>query len=90
MRGQSLAKKGTVNIVTPEFDLWSLENKARVLIHEVSHKYAGTVDVKYLQGQGGGNLDTAEAIRNADTYAYFAIPTPRALSIKVKLNNSNR
>lgn len=83
-------EEGTVNIVTPEFSLSSLENKARVLIHEVSHKYAGTVDVKNLQGQGGGNLDTTDAIRNADTYSYFAIPTPRAPSIKIKLNNSNR
>ena len=83
-------EEGTVNIVTPEFSLRSLENKSRALIHEVSHKYAGTVDVKYLQGQGGGNLDTAEAIRNADTYAYFAIPDPRSPSLSNKRNNRNK
>lgn len=77
-------EEGVVNIVSSEFGRMSLENMARVLIHEVSHRYTGTVDEVYLEGGGVGKIDTATAIRNADTYAYFAVPAPRAPSLKVK------
>ena len=76
-------EEGVVNIVRSEFGRMNLENMARVLIHEVSHRYTGTVDEVYLKG-GVGKIDTATAIRNTDTYAYFAVPVPRASSLKVE------
>jgi hypothetical protein len=77
-------EEGEINIVTPEFNRKSLEDMARVLIHEVSHRYTGTVDEDYLE-DGVGKIDTAKALRNADNYAYFALPTQRPPSLKINV-----
>jgi hypothetical protein len=78
-------EEGVVKIVTPKFDALSLEARARVLIHEVSHKYAATVDEWYLGGGGAGKGDSAAALRNADTYAHFALPEERGSSLRAPI-----
>lgn len=78
-------EEGVVKIVTPKFDASSLEARARVLIHEVSHKYAATVDEWYLGGGGAGEGDAAAALRNADSYAHFAFPEGRSPSLQAPI-----
>jgi head-tail adaptor len=78
-------EEGVLKIVTPKFDPMSLEGKARVLIHEVSHIYAATVDEWYLGGGGAGKGDSAAALRNADSYAHFAIPEGRSPSLRARV-----
>ncbi len=77
-------EEGVVKVVVPSFRSRSREAQARILIHEVSHRYCGTVDVEYTQGTVAA-LTADDAIRNADTYAAFAIPAPRSGGLKVKM-----
>jgi hypothetical protein len=51
-------------------NLANTADTARVIVHEASHKYCGTVDHAYF---GSFNtLDFVKAKNNADSYAYFA------------------
>jgi hypothetical protein len=56
----------------------SLEGKngVQTLIHEATHKYAGTIDYVYFNEAGEdpspGLLDKKKALMNADSYAWFA------------------
>lgn len=53
---------------------WKVRREqARVVIHEVAHRYCGVDDIKYLHGKPG-RLSVEEAMDNADSYASFAIP----------------
>jgi hypothetical protein len=48
----------------------------RTLIHEATHKFAGTWDYVYFSEMGGrlGNIgDRASAVGNADSYAWFVL-----------------
>lgn len=58
------------------------KNWARILVHEVSHIDAATVDNSYAwQGIGvGTKLSAAKAAVNADTWAFFAADCAGALS----------
>lgn len=78
-------KEGVVKVVKPRFNQQSLETQARIIIHEVSHRYAGVEDKEYLSGGGVGKFDSETAVGNADTYAHFAIPEPRSESLKTEV-----
>lgn len=77
-------EEGVVKIVKPAFNIESIEQKARILIHEVCHKYTGLGDKWYVDKGAGRKVTPADAIRNTDTYAHFAIPKPRSGSLSVK------
>ena len=80
-------EEAEVQIVTPNFESppevfdnltksvqWSVRREqARVVIHEVAHRYCGVDDIKYLHGKPA-KLSAEEAIDNADSYAAFAVP----------------
>lgn len=55
---------------------------AIVLLHELSHREADTVDVKYDQAnlRMRGSFINIEALHNADTYAYFGADCDNKLS----------
>jgi hypothetical protein len=52
-------------------NVWQM---ARLIIHEATHKYAYTGDYAYYSNSAAwGNLLGANAIKNADSYAYAAV-----------------
>lgn len=67
-------RKGAIHIYSPRLNQG--RDGVRTLIHEATHKYAGTEDYHYLDGSGtppSGFTDPQRALRNADSYAWFAI-----------------
>jgi hypothetical protein len=70
--GDQLHSKGEIHIdVNWLFD----ENAPRTLIHEGGHKFANLWDVAYYDPTARAYkkvIDAAGAMRNADTYAFFA------------------
>ena len=68
---------GEVKIVKPNFSEASFDNNARMIIHEVAHKFLGMRDHKYYKGSTAIKISQEEAMENADTYANFAIQVER-------------
>lgn len=65
---------GAVHIHFPGFNGETPEERAAILIHELSHKYAGTADNAYLHETGKwAKMDRKEAVDNADSYCYYAV-----------------
>lgn len=72
---------GTSNLLT------GLTNWARIVVHELSHSQADTVDVPGKYAWGGikpnsGGFPSAKAITNADSWAYFAADCNGSLTEK--------
>lgn len=57
--------------LTPRFFGQDVEDQARTLIHEASHKYAGTEDHARNPSSEYWNLSPEMAIENADSYAWL-------------------
>lgn len=77
-------EEGVIKIVKPNvFDPENvkssifIESLARILIHEVAHRFAGCSDNKYYRGSTAIRIERKDAMNNADTYANFAIPVKR-------------
>jgi hypothetical protein len=65
---------GAVHIHFPGFNNETPSERAAILIHELSHKYAGTDDNAYLHETGKwAKLDRKGAVANADSYCYYAV-----------------
>lgn len=65
---------GAVHIHFPGFNNETPEERAAILIHELSHKYAGTADNAYLYETGKwAKMDRKDATNNADSYCYYAV-----------------
>jgi hypothetical protein len=65
---------GAVHIHFPGFNNETLDERAAIIIHELSHKYAGTDDNAYLHETGKwANMDRKDAVANADSYCYYAV-----------------
>lgn len=56
----------------PHWFAMTPRNQARGIVHEMSHKYAGTDDEAYEHNPEYRNLSVNDAIDNADSYACFA------------------
>ena len=56
------------------------------LIHEASHKYAGTIDYSYFTNDSQRAISTfddkAKALMNADSYAFFVLKIGRGSFLK--------
>jgi hypothetical protein len=67
---EAFIKSGKRNIFGLRPEMW---NCAITIIHELSHKIARTVDVKYVfEGmKPGRDLTEAEALNNAESWAFF-------------------
>ena len=53
---------------------FNLQQMARVIVHEATHKFAYTGDYAYFSNSGDvGRMLAQEALKNADSYAYAAI-----------------
>lgn len=65
---------GAVHIHFPGFNGETADERAAILIHELSHKYAGTADNAYLHETGKwAKMDRKDAVNNADSYCYYAV-----------------
>lgn len=65
---------GAVHIHFPGFNTETPTERAAILIHELSHKYAGTDDNAYLHESGKwSKMDRKDAVNNADSYCYYAV-----------------
>ena len=60
-----------------------LPEQGRIVIHEVGHRFAGLQDSKAYKGSRVINITRKEALVNADSYAYFAIPIPPGPSLQI-------
>jgi hypothetical protein len=49
------------------------EGRARTIVHECTHKYAGTDDNAYHWDPKFATLKPKDALDNADSYAWFCI-----------------
>lgn len=65
---------GEIKLVKPRFVNASFQDKGRIIIHEVAHRFLGMRDYKYYRGSSVIGISRQEAMSNADTYANFAIP----------------
>ena len=69
-------KVGETNNIRIEFALtrtYTVDQLARVILHEATHKFGYTADYAY-EGKGDiAGLTTGRAIKNADSYAYAGI-----------------
>ena len=58
--------------LTPQFFGLSPDKQAGVIVHEATHKWAGTVDLAYESEKEKWNaLSTAACLANADSYAWL-------------------
>jgi len=65
---------GAVHIHFPGFNGETADERAAIIIHELSHKYAGTSDNAYLYETGKwAKMDRKDAVANADSYCYYAV-----------------
>lgn len=65
---------GAVHIHFPGFNKETPEERAAIIIHELSHKYAGTDDNAYLYETGKwAQMSRKDAVNNADSYCYYAV-----------------
>lgn len=65
---------GAVHIHFPGFNGETPSERAAIIIHELSHKYAGTSDNAYLHETGKwAKMDRKDAVANADSYCYYAV-----------------
>lgn len=65
---------GAVHIHFPRFNNETADERAAILIHELSHKYAGTGDHAYLHETGKwAKMSRKDAVDNADSYCYYAV-----------------
>ena len=65
---------GAVHIHFPGFNNETPDERAAILIHELSHKYAGTGDHAYLHETGKwAKMSRKDAVDNADSYCYYAV-----------------
>lgn len=65
---------GAVHIHFPGFNNETPQERAAIIIHELSHKYAGTSDNAYLHETGKwAKMDRKDAVDNADSYCYYAV-----------------
>jgi len=59
----------------------SRESMVNTIIHEATHRYAGTIDYAYFDKKGenpeGTFGDKRQALMNADSYAWFASRTAK-------------
>ena len=77
-------EEGVIKIVKPNLfnpdnvkSSMYIESIARILIHEVAHRFAGCADKKYYRGSTAIRIEKRDAMNNADSYANFAIPVAR-------------
>jgi hypothetical protein len=77
-------EEGVIKIVKPNVfnpdnvrSSMYIESIARILIHEIAHRFAGCADNKYYEGSSAIRIERQDAINNADSYANFAIPVER-------------
>jgi hypothetical protein len=67
---------GAVHVHFPGFNGETVDERAAIIIHELSHKYAGTSDNAYLHETGKwAKMDRKDAVANADSYCYYAVKT---------------
>ncbi len=73
--GPRLTKMGDIHLDSDAIDK-SPAFAALTLIHEATHKFASTGDYRYVAestGQYEGPITKAQALNNADSYAYFVV-----------------
>lgn len=75
--------EGIVHLVSHRVFGRPLPEQARIIIHEVGHRFAGLQDKKGYHASRVININREDALVNADTYAHFAIPRPQGPSLKV-------
>lgn len=72
-------RQGAIHITGERLDLGRLGVKS--VVHEATHKYAGTIDYCYFKDDGKTpkkSFDSkASALQNADSYAWFALKVGR-------------
>lgn len=58
------------------------KNWARIIVHELTHLDCSTTDENYAWAgiRPGKNITTEQAVKNADSWAYFAADCANALT----------
>lgn len=67
-------RRGAMHVTSGRLaDMWGV----KTFIHEATHKYAGTIDYRYIKDDGstprGEFSDASKAQINADSYAWFIV-----------------
>ena len=75
--------EGIVHLVSHRVFGRPLPEQARIIIHEVGHRFAGLQDKKGYHASRVINITRKDALVNADTYAHFAVPRPAVPSLKI-------
>jgi len=79
---------GEIKIVKPEFMISPFEQKARIIIHEIAHRFLGIKGEEYYAASQTIKISIEQAINNADSYANFAIEGPRSPGLRSKIQPS--
>ncbi|MBS0341172.1 MAG: hypothetical protein JSS56_11640 [Proteobacteria bacterium] len=66
-------RKGEMHVSLEMLQNYSAISYARVIIHEATHKYLCTADEAYAHENTYGTLSLAQALNNADSYAWAAV-----------------
>lgn len=61
-------------------------HQARIIIHELGHALCDLNDKKYYGSGTAINVSRKEALRNADSYAYFALPVTSDHNASLKIS----
>ena len=79
-------RQGAIHVTGDRLDQGRLGIKT--LVHEATHKYAGTDDYCYFEDDGvtpsSAFTSKERALRNADSYAWFVLKVGRGLGLTMK------
>lgn len=68
----AVVKRCSIHVEYDLIDTYSKLGVARIIIHEATHKFAGTADHAYSHQPGYSNMTQVQSLNNADSYAYAA------------------
>jgi hypothetical protein len=81
---------GSIHVEFSYIGEYSVDAIARIILHESTHKFAATADFGYADKHTIEKLKPAQAILNADSYAYAGISLLRKELVTAKALNSER
>lgn len=86
LNGGKGARMGAIHVTGDRLDMGRLGVKT--MVHEATHKYAGTDDYCYFDDDGEtprGTFNSKQrALANADSYAWFVLKVGRGLGLTMK------
>ena len=72
-RQHTKGRWGSIHIEFSLATIYPRPQMARVIVHEATHKFAGTLDAAYCHNPFYKHLSVFEATKNADSYTYVVL-----------------